>query len=99
MVQHRTGLAVVGGAFTLLNASAAVGLLLYGFSVFVLSDRQLVDAPLFLAGEIAAALVLHVFHVLLGSVYVCSPCRSVPPLLVAFSPFASLSSMPTISAA
>lgn len=72
MVQHRTGMAVVGGAFTLLNGSAALGVFLYGFSVFVLSDRQVVSSPLFHACEIALALVLHTFHVLMGTVYAFS---------------------------
>jgi hypothetical protein len=70
MVQHRTGTAVVGGAFMLLNGSAAVGLFCYGFSVFTLSDRQVVSYPLFHAAEIALALIVHTFHVLMGSVYV-----------------------------
>ncbi len=73
MVQHRTATAVVGGAFMLLNGSAAVGLFCYGFSVFTLSDRQVVASPLFHAAEIALALIVHTFHVLMGSVYVHVP--------------------------
>lgn len=69
MVQHRTATAVVGGAFMLLNGSAAVGLFCYGFSVFTLSDRQVVASPLFHAAEIALALIVHTFHVLMGSVF------------------------------
>ncbi len=75
MVQHRTATAVVGGAFMLLNGSAAVGLFCYGFSVFTLSDRQVVASPLFHAAEIALALIVHTFHVLMGSVYVHVPVR------------------------
>ena len=64
---------MVGGAFMLLNGSAAVGLFCYGFSVFTLSDRQGVASPLFHAAEIAPALIVHTFPVLMGSAYVHVP--------------------------
>jgi hypothetical protein len=82
MVQHRTATAVVGGAFTLLNGSAAVGLFCYGFSVFTLSDRQMVASPLFHATEVALALIVHTFHVLMGTVYAPQPLSSTGPVHV-----------------
>jgi len=69
MVQHRTALSLASGTFTLINGLAVLGLFGYGFSLYILADRQMVASPLFHAAEIALTLLTHTFSVLMGTVF------------------------------
>jgi len=73
MVQHRTALSLASGTFTLINGLAVLGLFGYGFSLYILADRQMVASPLFHAAEIALTLLTHTFSVLMGTVCVHMP--------------------------